>query len=230
MTSFAISTTSALLGAESYRQIEYVTDAVSLAKKMIPAFFVLSLTGTGTGVYADSTSDLALLENAATSNLHLRVVGGTDSQAPQTSTVQSAPELVNDVQSHLGLNVSQIAEIVGVSRPTIYNWKKGKEEPNEANIARLMRLKKLIEGVPSDYATYLGKFLKRTLPSGQTLAEILSDPASNADALAHGYEMLKPAIVNAVNKRQRLQEPPAAHTGLQHDLSSALEGRDYPGA
>ncbi|MEH6652247.1 MAG: helix-turn-helix domain-containing protein [Motiliproteus sp.] len=198
-----------------------VAEGSSFAKRILPAaVFVLSLTGTGTGIHAALPD---LLDNPATSNL--RIIADNVFQLPESADVVSpAPELVSSIQSYLGLNVSQLAEIVGVSRPTIYSWKKGKEEPNEANVARLMHLKNLIEEVSPDYAPLLGKFLKRALPSGINMAEVLSDPSSDKASFNQAYEMLIPVLENAMRRKESSRQLASG------DLRSSLESRDYPGA
>jgi transcriptional regulator with XRE-family HTH domain len=50
---------------------------------------------------------------------------------------------VREVLAALSLNKSQLADVLGVSRPTLYDWFEGKE-PNSANAGRLIHLLRLL--------------------------------------------------------------------------------------
>ncbi|MEH6625722.1 MAG: helix-turn-helix domain-containing protein [Motiliproteus sp.] len=195
-------------------------ERASLSKKLLSAAFALSLAGTGTGVRAALPD---FLDSPSTSNLRI-VSEDLTSKLLAANAVLPASALVSEIQEHLGLNVSQLAEIVGVSRPTIYSWKKGKEEPNEANIDRLMHLKQLMVVVPLEHSVSVGRLLKRTLPTGRNLTEILADTATDVASFSQAYEQLTPAILDATRRSETPRRAPP------DDLASSLESRDYPGA
>ena len=60
-----------------------------------------------------------------------------------SSTVSNLPvasDLVASIKEGLRLNMTEIAEVLGVTRPTIYNWIKGKNPPDTKTLHRLQTL------------------------------------------------------------------------------------------
>jgi len=55
----------------------------------------------------------------------------------------SVPDQIREVLAALALNKSQLADVLGVTRPTLYDWLDGKE-PNPANAERLATLVRLL--------------------------------------------------------------------------------------
>ena len=52
----------------------------------------------------------------------------------------TVPQKLESIREAFGVSTSALAEILGVSRPTIYQWIKGQSEPSGANKARLDRI------------------------------------------------------------------------------------------
>lgn len=51
-----------------------------------------------------------------------------------------AGDLITSIKEGLRLNITEIAEVLGVTRPTIYNWIKGKNPPDTKALHRLQTL------------------------------------------------------------------------------------------
>lgn len=58
----------------------------------------------------------------------------------QTTAPVTIPQKIEAIRESFGLSTSALAEILGVSRPTIYQWIKGQSEPSGENRARLDRV------------------------------------------------------------------------------------------
>lgn len=52
-------------------------------------------------------------------------------QAVRGDTPRAAASLVAQIRSALSLNISELARVFGVERPTVYGWTKGETEPRE---------------------------------------------------------------------------------------------------
>jgi DNA-binding transcriptional regulator YiaG len=58
----------------------------------------------------------------------------------QASAPVTTPQKIEFIRESFGVSTSALAEILGVSRPTIYQWIKGQSEPSGDNKARLDRI------------------------------------------------------------------------------------------
>lgn len=87
----------------------------------------------------------------------------------------SAADQVREVLGALSLNKTDLAQILGVSRPTLYDWLDGKE-PNPSNAQRLSTLHRLLASAGVTSATPLSpRFVRLALNEGEpSLAEALS--------------------------------------------------------
>ena len=74
----------------------------------------------------------------------------TERSALREVLALSFGDQIREILAALSLNKSQLAEVLGVSRPTLYDWLEGKE-PNASNAQRLSDLLRLLvnEGVMS---------------------------------------------------------------------------------
>jgi DNA-binding transcriptional regulator YiaG len=52
----------------------------------------------------------------------------------------SPAALLAEIRSSLGLNIADLARVVGVERPTIYAWMSGRSTPQKANALRVVRI------------------------------------------------------------------------------------------
>lgn len=92
---------------------------------------------------------------------------------PSTSETISVTDVVNTVKDVFGLNNVQIADLVGVSRPSLYNHLSGKEDPKSMDeYLKIWQLAVDVRGaVPSD----IKAGLKSILVNGKTLLTHLKD-------------------------------------------------------
>lgn len=90
----------------------------------------------------------------------------------------SPADQVTEALSALAVNKSQLAEILQVSRPTLYDWSEGKE-PNNANAARLTALLRILEqGGASSRSPLFRRFVIHALTeNGMALIDALRSEA-----------------------------------------------------
>lgn len=102
----------------------------------------------------------------------------TDHVALQRSTISTLPiaRQVRELQAALSINKSELARILGVSRPTVYDWLDG-GEPNADNRSRIrMLLGLLSESQVSSNNPLFPRFVRSRLePGNQILLKLLSE-------------------------------------------------------
>jgi len=90
----------------------------------------------------------------------------------------SAAEQMREVLAALALNKSQMADVLGVTRPTLYDWLDGKE-PNAANAERLSTLVRiLVSSGISSTSPLNARFVRPPLEEGgrSLLDELKASP------------------------------------------------------
>ena len=96
---------------------------------------------------------------------------------PHLAPAASTPERIVDILRFLGLTKTQLHELCGISRQTLYDWIAGKSEPEEAESQRLREL----HALALDFARRAKTPLRATLLTepvsrGQSLLELLAQP------------------------------------------------------
>jgi DNA-binding transcriptional regulator YiaG len=95
----------------------------------------------------------------------------TQAEAKQVSTI---PQEVATIRHFLSLNVSNLATVLRVKRPTIYDWQRGDSKPHASNLKRLNGIYSLAEEWKKRSGVPLGDLLSSPLNDGSTLLESLS--------------------------------------------------------
>lgn len=141
-----------------------------------------------------------------------------------------------EVMAALNLNKTQLADVLGVSRPTLYDWLDGKE-PNAANAQRLTGLVQLLARAGITAADSISpRFVRESLDDGEpSLLELLKadtfDEARVTKALAQAKELEADAERRRVAREDRLsalgfEEPTAEQRKENLALNIAL--REWP--
>jgi len=96
--------------------------------------------------------------------------------------VQNDARLIARIRSSLSLQMKELAEAVGVQRPTVYAWLKGQSVPQKANRERLRCLYRAAQHWDRVCQRPLGDHLRQAGPEGTSLLDMLcSRTTSQAD-------------------------------------------------
>ncbi|MBM1142719.1 helix-turn-helix transcriptional regulator [Alcanivorax sp. ZXX171] len=121
--------------------------------------------------------------------------------APRPPSVDTQPSSLQQrleaLKGDLGLTVTDMAELFGVARPSIYAWLKG-QEPRPENVERLADFEVAAKAVSGLQLPRLGKLVKRPLKSGTSLFLLIKQGAPLEAALA---ELRETARVEAAQRR-----------------------------
>lgn len=117
----------------------------------------------------------AIVDNRSLAGRTLAGVAADVVDSCQDKLTWSAAEKAQEVMSALSLNKSQLAEVLRISRPTLYEWLDGKE-PNSTNYQRLVEILRLLERAGIRAARPLNaRFVRQRLSAtAPSLLEMLS--------------------------------------------------------
>lgn len=161
---------------------------------------------------------------------------GTRTTTRQAVLRMSSADQALAVMASLNLNKTQLAEVLGVSRPTLYDWLDGKE-PNAANAQRLTALVQLLANAGVTAADSLSlRFVREPMNDGEpSLLELLKaealDEARVSKVLAEAKSLENEAEGARLAREDRLrglgfEEPTAEQRKENLALNVAL--REWP--
>lgn len=118
------------------------------------------------------------------------------------------------VKQGFGFNRSQLAKILGASRPQLNKWLSG-HIPTQDKINKKVHILKIFleKNIASGDAPYFGKFAKRYVTSNMTLLDFLEQPELDNDQLVAAYRELVPAIASL-----RTKEPASSSNNTSDTL------------
>lgn len=152
---------------------------------------------------------IAIMESASTFNTGASALHRWGLSFPQNTAlftlverevVRRPPRLVapiptgqriRDILRYLGLTKTQLKDICGVSRQTLYDWLEGKFEPDTDNAARLQEIHSAALVVPQRARRPLSAaVLTRPVLGEETLLDLLRKPRLDLDVLNEAIALL----------------------------------------
>jgi transcriptional regulator with XRE-family HTH domain len=132
----------------------------------------------------------------------------------EDAELRTPAERLERIRQALGLTVTDLANLLGTSRPTVYAWLNGQEPRPEVH-ALLIRLERQSEAVAACELPRINKLVRRPLHSGSSLLE----------RLQHG-DPLEPALEELQRLAQREHSGRARHKGKAVAARSTREALD----
>lgn len=140
--------------------------------------------------------------------------------------VALSPALVLDlVRTVFGMNISETAEIFGVTRQTAYQWMKLTEMDQVRAHENRDRIKQLY-GAAQLWKTrppLKGRWLHSLLPTGNTVLDLLKESPVDLDALQNAYKALSAS--EADRRREEGERTTQAVTALAEAFAGLGAGR-----
>ena len=122
---------------------------------------------------------------------------------------------VREIQAALSINKSELSRILGVSRPTVYDWLDD-GEPNADNQARVRTLMRLLaeSGVSADNPLF-PRFVRSALePGNQILLDVLSEETVD-EATAKNLIRRAKAVGDAIDAEREAREARLREAGFE---------------
>lgn len=133
------------------------------AIKLVAPLLVLTA-GTGGILTAQSAAELSKWVH----NPYLRI---EPSQAKHIDTRSPADHVAN-IRDVFAVNMSDLASLLGVTRPTVYAWLSG-QEPKEEAVIRIQQLSRAADKFNHANVIRLDKLVHRPILNGRSLLDIL---------------------------------------------------------
>ncbi len=131
--------------------------------------------------------------------------------------------VVAEVRSSLSLQVKELAEILGIQRPTVYSWLEGAQEPQDHNRRRLIELLKVARAWSQTSDQPIGKAVRTRLnDDGQSLLDQLRSESINLEQI-EGHMHAIAELSAAVSKKKSVMDL-AKESGF--DLSGIRDQRE----
>lgn len=143
---------------------------------------------------------------------------------PQTVALTPA-SVVDTVRAVFSLNISETAEVFGITRQTAYQWMKLTDMEQVRSHENRDRIKQLYEAAQSWQAhpPLKGRWLHALLSNGKTVLNLLEAPRIDLDALQSAYEALAASTAN--RRREEGERASKAATALADAFVGLGAGR-----
>ena len=103
---------------------------------------------------------------------------------------RTTADLVRRIRDAFGLNMTELATILDVSRPTVYAWLNGQEPQPEA-VARILRLSRAADRFSALGVETAISYVRQPMFEGASLLELLKSDADISSATAQISELAK---------------------------------------
>ena len=150
----------------------------------------------------------------SSSRIDRRDIGRFVLRAQPISTLPIARQ-VRELQAALSVNKSELARILGVSRPTVYDWLDG-GEPNADNRGRIRTLLRLLsESLVSANNPLLARFVRSALePAERSLLELLGEETIDEVTAKNAIRRVK-ALGDAMGAQREEREARLRGAGFE---------------
>lgn len=137
----------------------------------------------------------------------------------------SPASVLDGVRAVFGLNISETAEVFGITRQTAYQWMKLTDMEQVRAHENRDRLKQIYGAAQSwqSLPPLKGRWLYALLPAGNTVLDLLKAPQIDLDALQAAYQAL--AASTADRRRKEGERATQAATALAGAFAGLGAGR-----
>lgn len=150
---------------------------------------------------------------------------GFKPEAALPPVVLSPASVLDGVRAVFGLNISETAEVFGITRQTAYQWMKLADMEQVRSHENRDRIKQLYGAAQlwQNHPPLKGRWLHALLPAGNTVLDLLKAPQLDLDALRAAYQALSAST--AGRRREEGERASQAATALAAAFDGLGAGR-----
>jgi hypothetical protein len=150
----------------------------------------------GTGGVANAS---ALKHAPTSSQIQITICELKEVNAPVERAL-SAQEQIVGIQRYLSMNVTYLAKVLRIARPTVYAWMRG-ADPHDVNLERIRQLHRISRMWRSMSSIPVGNYLTLPLGGGSSLLEQLSQEQLQESAISESMARVKAALESAPRRK-----------------------------
>jgi len=113
------------------------------------------------------------------------------------SQLVDTSERVAALRRYFSLNITDLAKVLRVERPTIYAWLQGNAAPHPGNLKRLEQIYQLSRDWRTLSAAPAGKYIYAPFEDGRSLLGYLSTEELNETAIRQAFSLLQARLAQA---------------------------------
>lgn len=121
----------------------------------------------------------------------------------------SVVDRLTHIQQQLSLTISHLAQVLRVSRATVYAWQDGRAKPRVRRLARIAELLRVADGWTRRSEEPVGELLVAPQSAGRSLFDLLTDRRWNDEAIEEELDLC--AVARA--RERQLVRPPVRGRG-----------------
>jgi transcriptional regulator with XRE-family HTH domain len=138
--------------------------------------------------------------------------------AADASTTLGHDEIIAAIRSSLSLQMKELAEVLGVQRPTIYSWIKNEAEPTSKNRRRLNQIYRIAQFWNEQSNLPLGKLLRSVNGDGVSVLDTLGNDELNETEIQSQLFKLAGAR-QAIKENSNKRHPSVNEIAARHNLN-----------
>jgi len=127
------------------------------------------------------------------------------------------------VRRHLSLNVSQLAKVLSVQRPTIYKWIKDESIPRARQAESLNNLYSIANWWAEMSGMPVGKYVTLPVIKGRSLVQLLANASTKRDELRIALESIRSILTEEIDSRIRARYRSAASLATDYGFEMPSE-------
>lgn len=168
---------------------------------MTPATALESLVGTGgslDSLISEDSTDADAVAAESWEGLFDRIDKQTTADA---ADVLAGADLIAEIKATLGVSITDLASIAGVSRQAVYDWIGG-GQVSDANYDRLLKLRRVCLDWRSLTNRPLGRLLRAKTAEGRSLLDLLGEEPLDRSLIQSHLEALAKRVAEEEGQRQ----------------------------
>jgi DNA-binding transcriptional regulator YiaG len=194
--------------SSSAPKIENIGEPHTMVRSFAP--FVVMVAGTG-GLMTTSSA-VKMPEYCCVSSVPIHIEDSHS--ANQKVDARSISEHIANIRNVFAINMSDLAAVFAVTRPTVYAWLEGRQEPKPEAVKRIQQLSSAADEFGKANIKRLDKLLQRPILDGDSLLDLLK---ANEDPLA-----ALPVLKGISEKEAKTRREPKGSGKYRRSLDDVL--------